>query len=294
LESGSGTVRSRHVDSLNDIRPWRPLYCAAEDCSVSLPGFTQLASLATCASTGAFGEGCVSGLVARRFPEVFAALYFPVFAKSYLSLHPPLQLRGGILHELFKNKGSSSQVDCYRDIMLGDVPGKCLTRHIRSLLVPLARAMCGRSQFGSGLNGGETAFAHLYVRFIQDYCSRYNQSVAFVFMDIVTAFAVLLRRILFDDCDSDEAWFIKLNRSGFSDSDIRDVIDVVYDKDWIASLVRGDPVSCFALSFANRLYTRTWFSQDLIPGVIHTTLGCMAGSPPADLIYAMAFFSAGF
>ena len=26
------------------------------------------------------------------------------------------------------------------------------------------KVLCGGSQFGSGLNGGETAFAHLYVR----------------------------------------------------------------------------------------------------------------------------------
>ncbi len=86
--------------------------------------------------------------------------------------------------------------------MLGTVPGKCFTSRVRSLIFPIAKTLCGGSQFGSGLNGGETAFAHLYVRLLSDYCKRYHLSVAFVLMGVVTTFAVLLRRTLFDEVDS--------------------------------------------------------------------------------------------
>ncbi len=75
--------------------------------------------------------------------------------------------------------------------------------------------ICGNLQFGSGLNGGETCFAHLYVRLIFDYCKFHKSSAAFVFMDIITAFAVLLRRIIFDESDTDELWLRILSSSGF-------------------------------------------------------------------------------
>ncbi len=117
------------------------------------------------ASLGAGGEDRIRGVLSRRFPRVFACLYYPLIFKSACLLSPPLQWRGGVLQELFKNKGSSFLPGGYRDIMLGAVPGKCFTSHVRSHLVPVARVLCGGSQFGSGLNGGETAFAHLSVRF---------------------------------------------------------------------------------------------------------------------------------
>ncbi len=39
----------------------------------------------------------------------------------------------------------------------------------------------------------------------------------------------------------------------------------------------------------NKFYCNTWFSQDYVDGVVKTSLGCMAGTPPADIIYALAF-----
>ncbi len=129
-----------------------------------LPGISALARCFRSASLGAGGEDRIRGVLPRRFPRAFACLYFPLVFKSTCLLSPPLQWRGGVLQELFKNKGSSVFPNGYRDIMLGVVPGKCYTSHVRSLIVLVAKVLCGGSQFGSGLNGGETAFAHLYVR----------------------------------------------------------------------------------------------------------------------------------
>ncbi len=162
---------------------------------------------------------------------------FILLFKSACLLSPPLQWRGGVLQELFKNKGSSFLPGGYRDIMLGAVPGKCFTSHVRALIVPIAKVLCGGSQFGSRLNGGETAFAHLYVRLFFDYCRHHNLSCANIFMDIVTAFAVLLRRIIFDEFDNDESWLRKLAASGFSHDDIKCIVDTVSDRLWIDDVI---------------------------------------------------------
>ena len=145
------------------------------------------------------------------------------------------------------------------------------------------------SQFGSGLNGGETAFAHLYVRLFHDYCKCFKISSAVMFMYIVTAFAVLLRRIIFEPCDCDETWLRKLSATGFDAEDIRLIVDVVSDRSWLDSAVGFDDRSSFTFAVLRNLYSRTWFSQDYVQGVVHTSLGSMAGTPPADLIYALAF-----
>ncbi len=54
-----------------------------------------------------------------------------------VALTSPLHWRGGILHALFKNKGSSLDRKCYRDIMLGGISGKCVSKSIRSCIPPL-------------------------------------------------------------------------------------------------------------------------------------------------------------
>ena len=108
-------------------------------------------------------------------------------------------------------------------------------------------------------------------------------------MHIVTAFAVLLRRILCETCDSDEVWLRKLASTGFTPDDIRLVVDVVSDRSWMASSLESDDGRQCAFSVLRNLYPRTWFSQDHVSGAVHTTLGSMAGSPPAGIVSALAF-----
>ncbi len=94
-----------------------------------------------------------------------------------------------------------------------------------------------------------------------------------MFMDIVTAFAVLLRRIIFDHADSDEAWFHKLKLAGFSDDEIKIIYGCISNHEWL----RVDSCNEFALAFTNEFYRNAWFSQESVPCVV--TLGCMAGTP---------------
>ena len=107
-------------------------------------------------------------------------------------------------------------------------------------------------------------------------------------MDIVTAFVVLLRCIIFQPCDCDKTWLRKLRATGFDDDDIR-LMDVVSDRSWLDSSVNVDDGCHFSFAILRNLYSRTWFSQDFVLGVVHTSLGSMAGTPPADIIYALAF-----
>ncbi len=116
-------------------------------------------------------------------------------------------------------KRTSAVPNCYRDIRLAAIPGECVTKELRFHLLPIAHTLCGISQFCSGRNGGETTFAHIYVWLVSDYCKRYHTSAAFVCLDIVTAFAVLLRRIIFDEFDSDETWLCKLSNFGVPSDD---------------------------------------------------------------------------
>ncbi len=45
----------------------------------------------------------------------------------------------------------------------------------------------------------------------------------------------------------------------------------------------------FAWGLVIKFYCNTWCSQDYVESVVRTSLGCMAGTPTADIIYALAF-----
>ncbi len=98
--------------------------------------------------------------------------------------------------DVFKNKGSPALISSYRDILLMDDDGRAVQRLVRKKLFPIANKLCVDSKFfclfffvgGGGLNGGETAIAHLYLRMFVDFINNTNNSGAIFFM----MFAVLL------------------------------------------------------------------------------------------------------
>ena len=155
----------------------------------------------------------------KEFPDEVAQLQFPLVIKSFVRVQPPLQWKGGMLSELFKMKGSPSSCGNYRDILLADDAGKSVFKLIRQRLLPYAVALSMNTQFGGGFNGGETAFANLYLRLLIDAAVCQRTSCAIIFMDVVAAFAQMLRRIVFNVADGDEAWLHKLTTHGCSEED---------------------------------------------------------------------------
>ena len=131
------------------------------------------------------------------------------------------------MHELFKNKGLSSDIGNWRDVFLGDYTGKAAFKVTRRALVPLASSLVGQSQHGSGLNGGETAFPHLNVRLFFELAATRKQTAGGIFVDVASAFAKILRRIIFDTEQGDEKWLGQLRDTGFSPQEIEAMISFV-------------------------------------------------------------------
>ena len=82
--------------------------------------------------------------------------------------------------------------------------------------MPIIRDIMGNSKFGSGFNGGETAIIHIYLRLITEYFLSNKRSIAILFLDVASAFATVLRKILFDTNQGDEAWLKSLKDVGFT------------------------------------------------------------------------------
>eukprot|EP00973_Karenia_brevis_P092792 12414143-Karenia_brevis.AAC.1 len=101
----------------------------------------------------AIGEGLVDGLLFALCPNRMADLYMPLYLKMYVTLRPPLQWKGGMLHELYKGKGPKSAIPSYRDMSLADQAGKSFSKNLRSDLFATLGGHVTSNQFGAGLNG---------------------------------------------------------------------------------------------------------------------------------------------
>jgi hypothetical protein len=187
-----------------------------------------------------FGEGRLCTDVFREFPEEMAHIQFPLILKSFVRVQPPLQWKGGMLCELFKNKGTPSVCGNYRDILLADDAGKSVAKLIRKRLLPHAVALSVSTQFGGGFNGGETAFANLYLRLLIDAAACQRTSCSIIFLDVVAAFAQMLRRIVFNVDAGDEAWLASLAAAGFGEEDIEAIYNNICDSDWVQAMLNND------------------------------------------------------
>eukprot|EP00973_Karenia_brevis_P008682 1174351-Karenia_brevis.AAC.1 len=113
-----------------------------------------------CPIRKAYGEDLLCGEVFREFSSDLAMLLYPLHFKIVCRIQVPLQHKGGMVVEYFKNKGASEHCGSYRDIMLTNDGGKSFAKLLRKKLMPIARAITLSSQCGGGLHGGETAIAH--------------------------------------------------------------------------------------------------------------------------------------
>ena len=156
------------------------------------------------------------------------------------------------------------------------------------------RGAGGWGGFGGGMHGGETAFAHLYLRLMIDASVQTKTSFTVCFFDVVAAFAQMLRRIVFNTDAGDEAWLASLAAAGFSEEDIKSVYDNICSTDWVKGMLDGNKNdvmnSCIPSDFryAEQSFNNSWVSQEHIPNIMCVTKGSGVGTPLADLVYGMA------
>lgn len=126
------------------------------------------------------------------------------------------------------------------------------------------------------------------VRLFFDRCTHDKVPCTALFVDVKSAFATLLRRVLFNAEDGDEAWLAQLKDTGFTDAEISELYNGV-GAHLMAHDVDSDTIIKHAIPYAvaQSFYSNTWFSQESIEGVVRTRRGCLAGLPLADIIFSL-------
>lgn len=159
--------------------------------------------------------------------------------------------------------------------MIGDFSGKSAGSMTRDRMLSLACDMVGCNQYACGFNGGETAFAHLTLRLFVQIAADSKMSASVLFLDVATAFASLLRAIVFDINDGDEGWYFRLHENGFDHEDIiaiREALIFFANDDQFESSSDFTSTRYIHL-FMQPFYNYTWFSQDFSKNVVRTKRG---------------------
>ena len=101
--------------------------------------------------------------------------------------------------ELLKGKGLKSFMKSYRGIMLSDMDGKCFGSFIRAGVFIAVAALGGVSHNGAGLNAAPTDLCSLQVTQVFPVAKMEKLTGGIVFVDLVSAFANVSRRIVIPD-----------------------------------------------------------------------------------------------
>ena len=149
---------------------------------LSVPSFQNLATVY--AHRPAFkgtGEDLIGSEVFKHFPDIMTQCFHPLAVKFTLQCNFPIQHRGGMCHELYKNAGTYSLPTQYRDVLLANEAGKGIQKSIRSVYNDFSEGATTGTQCGSGLHAGSTEVAHLYIKSFFDLAKVKDCCVAVLF-----------------------------------------------------------------------------------------------------------------
>ena len=88
------------------------------------------------------------------------------------------------LFPLFKGKGSTTEAASFREIMIGNSLGKPAAKHARFLAKTPVNNAAVETQYGSGIGGRFTDFAHIYLRALADIAYSKGMCISFIFADV--------------------------------------------------------------------------------------------------------------
>ena len=124
----AGVIADNRAAKISDIRRGKEL--PFFDPAV-IPSFHDIGC--KCAhrrSMLATGEDLVASDALHRLPWVCASIYHPIAVKSVCLIESPTQFKGGMIVDLFKEKGSAAE-----DIMLASEPGKAIASVLRKKMI---------------------------------------------------------------------------------------------------------------------------------------------------------------
>jgi len=205
------------------------------------------------------GEIVIGGEATKIAPRPYALAHHPLHVKAALYCRYPEHWLGGCISALYKGRGTRASIRSYRDITLADGEGKAFQSFLRFAMLGATSLLVGRGQCGAGLNAGATDICSLMINQSFAKARAERRSCGALFADVVSAFASIVRRSVFEGLpDSEEGWRRNLLTAGFDLESIDEIIKCsVTTIQWTEAGL--DP---HAQALITELYRKSWFTVD--------------------------------
>ena len=234
----------------------------------------------------AAGLDNIPGEALKAVPAESARVLLPLFLKSMVLQHQPIQWRGGILYEAFKCSGLQSSVDNYRSLFVSSYLAKTYHRVVRNKTQTFCRDDFHPLHLGSKKCAPVT-FAAMFVLAHLRRGHATCKSVAILYLDTSAAYYRIVRELAVGDIRSDDTVARLFERFGLTGDDLRDLRETVEAGGMLAQAGAPDALR----QVVKDIHMHTWFVSRFSDGskVCSSLAGSRPGESWADLIYAYIY-----
>ncbi|CAE7349989.1 unnamed protein product, partial [Symbiodinium sp. CCMP2456] len=219
-------------------------------------------------------------------PCAAAQMIQPLYFKAIIKGRQPLQWRGGILYEAYKNAGPTCDTSSHRSLYISSFLGKSLHKlmrgkvqnEVQTFLHPLH---CGSKQHTPIL------FPSLFVVEHLRRCRQQGKSAAILFIDCRAAYYRLVRELAVGDIRADRTVERLFAAFGLDGADIGELRDLIADGGMFR-VAEMPPQVCAVVQDFHR---HTWATTRFTDGnqVCTSKAGSRPGASWADTLFAFIY-----
>ena len=234
----------------------------------------------------ATGLDAIPGELLRASPGVMSRILQPLMVKAAACLQQPLQWRGGLLYEAFKNAGSHRDPSSYRSLYVASVVGKAFHKVMRQKVQGHVDSTLHEFHMG-GRRNVPVVMPALYVLAVQRGGRRRNSSTAILFLDTHAAYYRLVRDLATGCIYSDAAVARLFQHFGLDSEDLEEMMQVVRQGGMFADGGFPAPIR----HATKDMHHNTWFATPYTTGdlVCRSQAGSRPGESWSDVVYSFVY-----
>ncbi|CAE7031281.1 unnamed protein product [Symbiodinium sp. CCMP2592] len=252
-----------------------------------LPSLGDIEAVIRLAPKGrAAGLDGIPAEVLRAAPGHMAAALQSLFTKASLMLRQPLQWRGGLLYECWKQSGRRCDPASHRSLFVSSVVGKCLHKLTRRKIQTVVNE--GLHEFHLGARRGQPVqYPAAYILSFIRRAHAQSRSIGILFLDAEAAYYRICRDLATGLIETDETVTAIFKRFNIPPEDLHMLMQEVQEGGMMADL--GVPATIRHM--AKDLHANTWFISPHGDGALlsRTSAGSRPGESWADAIFSFVF-----
>ncbi|CAE7779518.1 unnamed protein product [Symbiodinium sp. CCMP2592] len=252
-----------------------------------LPSLGEIEAVIRMAPKGkAAGLDGIPSEALRAAPGPMAAALQSLFTKASLRLRQPLQWRGGLLYECWKQSGRRCDPTSHRSLFVSSVVGKCLHKLTRRKIQSFVNE--GLHEFHLGARRGQPVlYPAAYILSFLRRAQAQHRSVGVLFLDAEAAYYRICRDLATGTIETDEAVIAIFKRFHIPPTDLHMLMQEVLEGGMMADI--GVPATIRHM--AKDLHANTWFISPHGDGTLlsRTCAGSRPGESWADAIFSFVF-----